>query len=503
MIRRKGFLCVFLALALAACSSQSSGGGNDGGGGGAGVLTPDSTTVVPLQYVTLQDPGANFDAATYKGALGTAEVVLYKGNSTSLSFMVPDQLVPGTYDLKVSDYPAVSLTVQAGAQISDPVASVNGVVSSLSDKIAAKKTAIAADLPDKVAYLDALQANLGKLQEQFNTLSAEDQMKAAQFLAANKNLMESKSAVPAMLRWDWSALEGDTGELIYDGAKFVVAGTLFVAAVTAGAATAPVWLTVGLAAATVYTAYNVIDDIAGVSTTRVMDDQSAAIQDDSGSTMLKSLAGQTIYFIPRVEKLLKAEALFRALGDEDRDSDDPVVKKIFKALDELNPTWDQASAALPQSLGSVPTLGAGKETTETLKPAAFSIEYGTIQPTSVTVVTASLAIDGFKITFDGPIGDFTFKMLYADDNGTAHIPVNGHLGCLVQSVYPSYDLPAGKGCPRGKVCNANNGDCQQCKGSCEGVDGSPCTSFFKYQGACYNGCCCAQEGEWCFWPGGY
>jgi hypothetical protein len=113
----------------------------------------------------------------------------------------------------------------------------------------------------------------------------------------------------------------------------------------------------------------------------------------------------------------------------------------------------------------------------------------------VTVVTASPAINGFKITFDGPKGNFTFSMLYADDNGTVHVPVNGYLGCLDQGA----GGPTGKGCPSGSYCTS--GECISCRSQCVGNSGEDCImKFTGFHGNCYGGCCCNAEPYECWGP---
>ncbi|GAB4017106.1 hypothetical protein [Spirosoma koreense] len=156
------------------------------------------SAAAPLEVltVTLDEPSDNnmLDAK-----LGTMAVSLRQIDSKTYSFLIPDDVTPGTYALSISNSSkTVSLLVKEKPVIVNPTAYVQDYVKQAMDQFEESKaledSLIKHNLISATANAQdrqSIQEKLNTAGAQFNALSAKDQKAYVQFIAANRSTLDS------------------------------------------------------------------------------------------------------------------------------------------------------------------------------------------------------------------------------------------------------------------------------------------------------------------------
>lgn len=159
------------------------------------------------QFVPLQAVGVTFvkpqNLADITATIGSATIVLKPINDTLFSFLSPEALSPGKYDLKITNNRQITeVTINPPNTISNPAEYYREFNEQTNEQlqkfITAQKQLIELGLatPEESNKLfDEIQRQLSNGAETFFSASKEEQKRAAQFISANRGALDSLSAV--------------------------------------------------------------------------------------------------------------------------------------------------------------------------------------------------------------------------------------------------------------------------------------------------------------------
>ena len=178
------------------------------------TITPEKSSVVPYEIISLGAKGITLNADTYSGDMGGKEITILK-TDTTLTMMVPD--VPaGKHTLSVTINEKVyttELTVTTLINVSNPDTYINDYLETASQQVAELESRLAewGDLfdPDAVEHDMAIVRNyFNEVAQQLGSISPEDKQAAANIIAVNRHVIDS-------LTLSLDILQQNMADLIY------------------------------------------------------------------------------------------------------------------------------------------------------------------------------------------------------------------------------------------------------------------------------------------------
>ena len=185
---KKALFILSLVLICVTCKEDDP---NNPGGGNPNVFTleTETTSVIPVQLITLTSPNISFTQTEYEAKLGTIDVTLYKNPNNDLVFIMPE-VASGSYSLDlVIDEKNGSIIFNVG------VNTIANVEATLEEEILTPFAVFQDNIDtllsegglssEQLSQLNSAKQMDADFQTKYATLTSEEKMEAARFFNAN------------------------------------------------------------------------------------------------------------------------------------------------------------------------------------------------------------------------------------------------------------------------------------------------------------------------------